>query len=257
MYNLYSIIYRSYSLVKAFAVRAQRAKNVTNRWATQISAVPHKHPRIVASVFSVSLHVLFVLFLLIQPEPTLSGGGYDGQGTAPGNGMAVTLVEGAELSQMLLTVKPPSEEKPEDKTVPLEIMPSDAPLELTDTATAPQLLSDLSSDDMPDQPQEAGRSGSQGDGGEGTDGNDLWGAIAPCWNRLADDKTLPVTLNVSFDADGNIASPPRIEADAGSQSDAQVQRSETIAMQALAACGAYTMAENRAGVKVRFPRPVS
>lgn len=236
----------------------QYVRALARKLTARVGTLAHRHRRIAASVFSVGLHVLFALFLLIQPRPTLSSGeGYSGQGTAPGDGMAVTLVDGEELSRMLLTVKPTSEDTPEDKIVPLQVVATDTPLELAETKAAPQLLSDPSPDSLPDQPQDAGRSGSQGDAGDGSTGDDLWGAIAPCWNRLADSRTLPVTLKVSFDANGGIASPPVIEADAVDQSDVQVQRSETIAMQALAACGTYTMAENRAGVKVNFPRPSS
>ncbi len=60
---------------------------------------------------------------------------------------------------------------------------------------------------------------------------------------------------MSFDSQGNIASPPVIDRSDADQNDPQAERPETIAMQALAQCGAYTMVENRIGMKVNFSIP--
>ncbi len=230
------------------------------RWlGDRIDRHARKHKKLVAVVFSLILHVLFVLFLLIrQPAGLASGGGFNGQGMAPGDGMAVTLVSSEDFERMAMAVKAPTEDKPEDQLETLQVdQVTDAPLALAVTQVMPQLASVANNDTplAPDDSDAGGQAGSPGDAGAGTAGDDLWGAIAPCWNRLADSHTLPVTLEVSFDSQGNIASPPVIDRADADQNDPQAERSETIAMQALAQCGAYAMAENRAGVKVNFPKP--
>lgn len=234
-----------------------RLRGIMRGVVGHIDRLARKHKKLMAVAFSLGLHVLFVLFLLMRQPAGLGGSGNNGQGTSVGDGMAVTLVDGEELDRMLLAVKAPASDTPETTIVALQAAPVPTPLELTQTQVVPQLVSDPPSLYQPDQPdsQEAAHAGSEGDGGAGSSGDDLWGAIAPCWNRLADNHTLPVTLEVNFSTDGNIASPPVIDADPTQQSDANVQRSETIAMQALAQCGAYAMAKGRAGVKVNFPRP--
>ena len=225
-----------------------RAWKVVNRQA-------RKHKKVLAVALSVGLHIVLVLLLLMRPPAGMAGGGYAGEGTAPGHGVAVDLVDGAELSRMLLKVKSPAADNPDEAITPLKLADADTALTLSPPQTTAPQFSDPS--DTPPTlltPQEAGQSGAPGDSG-GTTGDDLWAAIAPCWNRLADGNTLPVTLEVSFGADGGIAAPPVIDADVAGQSDVQVQRSETIALQALAQCGAYAMAEGRQDVKVNFPRP--
>ncbi len=85
---------------------------------------------------------------------------------------------------------------------------------------------------------------------------DLWKTIAPCWNRVADGTTLPATLRLSFDADGGIAVPPEIERDRSAVISHQSLKSESQALQALAACAPYPMARSQQDVVVHFPRPV-
>jgi hypothetical protein len=80
----------------------------------------------------------------------------------------------------------------------------------------------------------------------------LWKTIAPCWSHMADSSMLPVTLRVSFDADGGIASPPEIER----KPDAPISlTSESLALQALSACAPYHMVRNQQNVVVTFPAP--
>jgi hypothetical protein len=63
----------------------------------------------------------------------------------------------------------------------------------------------------------------------------LWGAIQPCWNRLASASTVPVTLEASLDGRGRLATPPRIVRDNGGVSEARL-RAEANALAALSAC---------------------
>lgn len=83
--------------------------------------------------------------------------------------------------------------------------------------------------------------------------NDLWKAIAPCWNRIADKNTLPVTLEVSFSPMGNLAKPPDIKRDPSLRINNQMLRSESQAINALAQCGPYLMVFGQENVSVRFP----
>ena len=84
--------------------------------------------------------------------------------------------------------------------------------------------------------------------------NDLWKAIAPCWNRIADKNTLPVTLEVSFSPMGNLAKPPVIRRDPSKRITDQMLRSESQAITALAQCGPYLMAFGQENVSVGFPK---
>ena len=84
--------------------------------------------------------------------------------------------------------------------------------------------------------------------------NDLWKAIAPCWNRIADKQTLPVTLEVSFSPLGNLAKPPVIQRNPSAVISNQVLRAESQAIAALSQCGPYLMAFGQEHVQVRFPK---
>lgn len=85
--------------------------------------------------------------------------------------------------------------------------------------------------------------------------NDLWKAIEPCWRRIADKDTQPVTLEVTFSPLGNLAKPPVIKRDPISQLTDQALRSESQAITALSQCGPYLMAFGQSGLQVNFPRP--
>lgn len=226
-----------------------------NHW---IQLKGYRHKELIAIAASTALHVIFVLFLLIHNPASLAAGGNNGRGNAAVNGMAVTLVDGEAMARMTLTTKAPSQGTLESTITPLQMdTAKTAPLALADSRALPQLIQEseahATSNDA--ETQDSGRASSQGDGGEGAADDDLWDAIAPCWNRLADKNTLSITLEVSFDSDGNIASPPVFDADAADQSNPQLGRSETIAMQALAQCGGYDIAQNRQDVKINFPQP--
>ncbi|HLZ77170.1 hypothetical protein [Phenylobacterium sp.] len=63
----------------------------------------------------------------------------------------------------------------------------------------------------------------------------LWGAVEPCWTRLAGASSVPVTLEVTLDARGRLSTPPRILREAGPANEARL-RAEANALAALAAC---------------------
>jgi hypothetical protein len=84
--------------------------------------------------------------------------------------------------------------------------------------------------------------------------NDLWKAIEPCWRRLADQRSVPVTLELSFSPLGNLAKPPVIRRTQGQPLTDQLLRSESQAIAALTQCGPYLMALGQSGVDVTFPK---
>jgi len=83
--------------------------------------------------------------------------------------------------------------------------------------------------------------------------NDLWKAIEPCWRRIVDNDTLPVTLEVTFSPLGNLAKPPVIKRDPAATLTDKVLRSESQAITALSQCGPYLMAYGQSGVNIGFP----
>ncbi|ADU15347.1 hypothetical protein [Asticcacaulis excentricus] len=85
--------------------------------------------------------------------------------------------------------------------------------------------------------------------------NDLWKAIEPCWRRIADKDTQPVTLEVTFSPLGNLAKPPVIKRDPTVPLTDKALRSESQAITALSQCGPYLMAYGQSGVVVGFPKP--
>jgi hypothetical protein len=67
----------------------------------------------------------------------------------------------------------------------------------------------------------------------------LWGQIKPCWDRLPDRSTVDVTLVVSLNARGMIATPPTILRPTPAPPDQRRLISEARALAALAACVPY------------------
>jgi hypothetical protein len=92
-------------------------------------------------------------------------------------------------------------------------------------------------------------------GHDGRASIDLWNAIAPCWYRIADSAAVPAILKISFDANGGLALPPEIERDPSVPITDQSLKAEAQALQALAECGSYPMAQGQQGVLVQFPTP--
>lgn len=64
----------------------------------------------------------------------------------------------------------------------------------------------------------------------------LWGRIAPCWRDIAGSARTPVTLEVSLDATGKLALPPKILRAQGARMDEPRLTAEAKALAALAAC---------------------
>lgn len=86
---------------------------------------------------------------------------------------------------------------------------------------------------------EKGQKQTRGPGDAASTGSGLWGQIAPCWGRLPQVSAVPVTLEVTLNAKGLIAAPPKIvRPDATAPSEARLI-SEARALAALSACVPY------------------
>ena len=210
---------------------------------------------------SIALHILLVLFLIPNASKGLSAGGSGGDVSGAGEGMVVTLYQVDRVAAGALQVKP--QDPVEDAVEPLAALATDSTLTADTSPVLPQLpqtaviaqAADVATDGTIKVTQ-VGSVGGVGQSGttSGSD-DDLWNAIAPCWKRMAGTDTLPATLTVSFTAQGLLVRPPVIKRDSGTQNTDQQLQSETVAIQALTACGLYPMAANRENVTVSFPKP--
>lgn len=94
-----------------------------------------------------------------------------------------------------------------------------------------------SATESPQQPAAAPKQGphadGQADGGAAT-GN-LWGQIEPCWRNLGGRVAVPVSLQVTLDANGHLARPPVILR-GNAALDERRLTAEAAALQALGAC---------------------
>ncbi|WP_155847420.1 hypothetical protein [Asticcacaulis sp. AC402] len=225
-----------------------------------MSAYLIHHRRVVAVTGSVTLHLL--LLLAILPSAQTSGftaGGSVGNGMGRGEGVDLTLYEIAQPAPGSMAVKTPEAEDMEDLRQPDVAERLEAPLlELADTT-----FTDFATLKIPDMPSAADSTseaeaqtnkGATGTGGltKGA-GDDLWAAIAPCWRKIVDEHTVPVTLEVTFSSGGALAEPPVIMRGDASANDPGRLVSESKAIQALAECSAYPMASGQTHVSIIFP----
>ena len=71
----------------------------------------------------------------------------------------------------------------------------------------------------------------------------LWGAIEPCWRSVPQSSRVPVTLIVTLDEAGRVASPPLIVRPLAGQIDETRLISEARALAAISACTPYHSAD--------------
>ena len=250
-----------------FAKFARSASGATLAWVFAcLNSLPlkclSKHRRPIAVAVSIALHVLFILALLPHNPSGFSTGGRGGTYQEEGDGLNLDLTAVALPNALALQVREPDAES---------LAELDTPERLDDLATLVETesLSDVAPNSLsisqPEPPQDAASSPAHASaarqGGEGQGGtssgkfDDLCAAIAPCWRRVADTETLPVNLTVSFAGNGMLAKPPEIVRAAEDSSNAKALRSESLAITALAECGAYQMAAGRENVSIHFPKP--
>lgn len=221
----------------------------------------HCRRRTVAVVGSVLLHLL-ALTLLLSPLTRvggLSSGGSVGDGMGAGEGVDLTLYDITQPAPSQMAVKSPEAEDLEeldelDVAMPVqETLAEVSETQLSDMASIKVVEVSATPSSTSETASEANR-GATGTGGlTKGQGDDLWAAIAPCWKQIADGNTLPVKLEVTFSAKGALAEPPVIMRTEGMSSNQQVLTSESKAIQALAACGAYPMAAGQRQVAINFP----
>ncbi|ESQ90229.1 hypothetical protein ABAC460_10800 [Asticcacaulis sp. AC460] len=210
---------------------------------------------------SVLLHAVVLLAFLLPAVRMggLSAGGSVGDGMGVGQGVDLTLYEYAQPAPRQVEVKRLDAEDLQELTQLDVAELSDEPVfEIADTVFsefAAMKVVEVSATEpsTSERASEANR-GATGVGGltQG-EGDDLWAAIAPCWRKVLDEHTVPVTLEVTFSAGGGLAEPPVILRGEASASDPKRLVSESKAIQALAECGAYPMAGGQSHVSINFP----
>ncbi|MBP2161636.1 MULTISPECIES: hypothetical protein [Asticcacaulis] len=218
-----------------------------------------KHRRPIAIAVSLALHVLFAVALLPNTPSGFSTGGQGGAYQGEDEGLSLDLTAMALPEAQSLEIREPQPEsvseldalddlttlaRTESFSAALPAMPAVEEMDAAETTAAKSAL------------KSAAPEGGEGQGGTSSGAlDDLWAAIAPCWRRIADTKTLPVNLTVTFAANGMLAKPPEIARKAEDASNPQALRSESLAITALAECGAYQMAAGRESVNIHFPKP--
>jgi len=226
-----------------------------------------KHKKSVAVTASVVLHVLLFCALAISSASTLADKTLKGDGQAEVEGIELDLVglhDSAEA--MAQAYQSPAPQTPQMsgfmQMADIDSPPSDWAMKAS--TPAPKPISEALGENpfqpqtqSPAQPAAAAKTSTEAhvkvsDQSNPTP-NDLWKAIAPCWNRIADKNTLPVTLEVSFSPMGNLAKPPVIRRAPSQRITDQMLRSESQAITALAQCGPYLMAFGQENVQVGFP----
>ncbi len=93
------------------------------------------------------------------------------------------------------------------------------------------------------QPEKQGQTGAaqnvRGPGSAASTGDGLWGQIAPCWGRLPQVATVPVTLEITLNTKGQIATPPKIIRPGKTTPSDERLISEARALAAVSACMPY------------------
>ena len=227
-----------------------------------------RHRKAVAVIGSVLLHLLCLLALWPTGQKGLSSGGSGGSEVGAGTGEAYAAID-LDLDLMPpMPAKIPAVKTPDEQTTQALDPPQEAIRPKTDMAavatdaaksadTATTASSPTADAAASAHPAAAAVGGAGPGGATAGTGDDLWQAIAPCWNRIAGSDALPVTLKITFGATGGLSKPPQIVRDETAPITPQSLRSEAQAIAALAQCGGYPMAATRQDVEVHFPRPAT
>ena len=235
------------------------------RWLfSRLRRTASRRRRAIAVAGSLLLHLVFILALLPHAPEGLLAGGSGGSSSGAGTGETYTPVDlyaAVPASAVMTAIRASADKGADALDAPIPaVKPKDDVLQPA-LANTPQLstldtpLPSPTDDTLRPALTTAAMGGAGQAGTTSGAGDDLWKAIAPCWERIAGPDTLPVVLKVTFGADGALAKPPEIvRADAAAITPESL-RSESLALAALAQCGAYPMAAGRQGATVNFPRP--
>ena len=237
-------------------------REISKTWAVPRNHV-QRHRRVVALTGSLLLHILFILALLSPSPKGLSAGGSNGVGNGPGSGEAYAAIDlyavpsPAAISAVKIRTELAADRLDAPAAVAAPENPSVQAVTSDPQSLAPMVTATVASPaEVASIAQPAAAIAGAGQGGSTTGaGDDLWNAIAPCWKRVAAKDTLPVTLKITFAANGGLSTPPQIVRSDDIAITPQSLHSEALALAALAQCGAYPMAANRRDVEVNFPRP--
>jgi hypothetical protein len=231
-------------------------------WPDRLRSNQRKGLAIAASLL---LH--FGLLLLLMPSANgLASIGTTGIGNVNGVGTTVTLIGASELvppkaSEAISSATQAETAASEAAVAETTTEPVDRSEEAdevkpeTENQTAPETETVLSDSRAPSDSSMEAAAGAHGQNGQAN--TDLWNAIAPCWNRIADKDTLSATLTISFAADGGLAVPPVIERDPNASITDQTLQSEAKALAALSECGPYPMVSDQQNIAVVFPVPLN
>jgi hypothetical protein len=227
-----------------------------------------KNKKGIAISVSVAMHALLFCALAISSNSQLADKSLKGDGEAEVEGIQLDLVGLHDSTEAMAQAYQPSAPQMPQMASLMQMADANTPpseWSLKSSTPAPKSLNEALGEN-PFQPQSqpqaqsapAARNSNEAhvkvsDRSRPTP-NDLWKAIAPCWNRVADKNTLPVTLEVSFSPMGNLAKPPVIRRDPSQRISDQMLRSESQAITALAQCGPYLMVFGQENVQVAFPK---
>ena len=225
-----------------------------------------KHKKSIAITASLAMHALLFCALAISSASTLADKTLKGDGQAEVESIELDLVGLHDNAEAIQAYQPPAPQTPQMSSF-LQMADTDSPPSVLAIKTSTRARKPLSEalEENPFQPQSqspaqtaAAKTGTEAHvkaiNRSNATPNDLWKAIAPCWNRIADKNTQPVTLEVSFSPMGNLAKPPVIRRDPSKRITDQMLRSESQAITALAQCGPYLMVFGQENVSVGFPK---
>ncbi|CAL4869741.1 hypothetical protein MMA231_04033 (plasmid) [Asticcacaulis sp. MM231] len=217
--------------------------------------------RLLAVTVSIALHALLLVGLIPSSGSTLANVSTTGEGESEAEGIRLDLVgiedDGAAPARAFQA--PAAQSSPMDTFMQMTdttAPSSETPSNISNPAKS--ISEALGENPFEAQPGAAARTAAENHVNANNTSvktpNDLWKAIAPCWNRIADKNTLPVVLEVSFSPMGNLAKPPTIRRNTSMPITDQMLRSESQAISALSQCGPYLMVFGQENVSVGFPK---
>lgn len=207
----------------------------------------------IAISFSLLLHLLLFSFLFPRHPPGLASHGISGDTMGGIESFDISLVR---VQQSVLALQPKSQTTEDIETLSkLAPRTTVEPLSLaTEKVAAVQPVVEMPPSTVADTtPNVMPGAVATGVGDQNNKVSDLWRAIAPCWNRIADKDAVPVSLEISFSPLGNVAKPPILLGAPSTGLSDQLQRSQAQAIEALSECGPYLMAYGQDHVQVAFP----
>ncbi|MBP2160403.1 MULTISPECIES: hypothetical protein [Asticcacaulis] len=204
------------------------------------------------------LHVTVVAILIVPRSGAISRFDSRMAGDHDVEGIAVSLLEATEPATASPEANP---EAANPSTLPLPGAPSDANGDPADAPQPPQSppVADGAGDGATAEPLAQTTTPSDQDGNiriedrQNQIASELWKAVEPCWQRMADRGTASVTLNIGFSQLGNLSRPLQGVREPNALPDDRQLQSEATAIRAFQACGPYLVAFGLDEVNLVFP----